>query len=77
MQILRSKLVLAVELIIAIGLVSCQHENVPTPDLPNPASAQALREGTLVNFPKTYQLIKHGDATLSYFENGKLKKVSS
>ncbi|GLU55515.1 DUF4595 domain-containing protein [Dyadobacter frigoris] len=76
MKILRYKLTLAVELVVAIGLVSCQQDNVPTPDLPNPASAQALRDGISASIPKMYQLIKHGDATLSYYENGKLKKVS-
>lgn len=76
MKIFSNKLVIAVELIVAIGLVSCHQENVPTPDVPNPASAQALKEGISVNFPKKYQLIKYGDATLSYFDNGKLKKAS-
>lgn len=76
MKILGNKLTLAVALIVVIGLVSCKQENIPTPDLPNPAAATALKDGISANLPKLYQLIKYGDATLSYFENGKLKKVN-
>ncbi|MCF0056047.1 DUF4595 domain-containing protein [Dyadobacter sp. CY356] len=76
MNISVKKLAIVVSLVFVIGLVSCQHDDGPKPVLPDPASAQALRDGVSPNLPKTYQLIKHGDAILSYFEDGKLKKVS-
>lgn len=76
MKLVTKKATFFAALAMVISMVSCQQDNVPTPIVPDPASAQALREGISANLPKIYQLVKHGDATLSYNADGKLKKVS-
>ncbi|MPR36218.1 hypothetical protein [Salmonirosea aquatica] len=56
-------------------LVSCQPNDTVTPAQSGSVSSQNLREGFLPTFPKHYQLTKHGEATLSYFDDGRLRKV--
>jgi hypothetical protein len=69
------QLAIAFGLAFSLGLVSCQQDNLVTPDAPA-MSAGSLREAGLPTIPKNYQLIKHGTAALSYFDDGRLKKVT-
>lgn len=56
-------------------LVSCQPDTSVTPAQSRLVSTQNVREGISPNFPQRYQLTKHGAAILSYFDDGRLRKV--
>ena len=62
---------------LSITLVSCQQEKTliaPIEDAK--VSASNLREGIVATMPKHYQLIKHGNTKLAYFDDGRLQKVT-
>ncbi len=71
------KSTLAFGLAASLSLVSCQDKDLVTPDHPAEAAkaATALDGGIVVGFPKKYTLTKHGQATLTYQADGRLKKV--
>lgn len=61
---------------LSMGLTSCEKEDLVIPNAPSEVSSKNLRESVLVTTPKLYQLIKHGPITLSYFDDGRLKKAT-
>ncbi len=68
----------AIALVASLGFVSCQKEQLE-PQSPVPASAAAAQSAVddiVVGVPKKYTLIKHGTAALTYYADGKLKRVS-
>lgn len=56
-----------------LGLAACQQDNV-TPEEPADVASKSMREGIVATIPKYYQLTKVGLVSLSYFEDGRLKK---
>jgi hypothetical protein len=64
-------------LLLLVGLASCKQDNFITPDAPADVAAGSLRESAIPTIPKKHQLIKHGDATLSYLADGRLEMVTS
>ena len=60
---------------VCLLLASCQSNDTIAPAPSHSVSTKNLREGLLPAFPKRYQLTKHGQATLSYFNDGRLRKV--
>lgn len=63
-------------LLFAIALTSCQQENLVAPDEPSMVSSPNMREAMSPTKPKFYQLTKRGTSTLSYYDDGKLKRVT-
>lgn len=57
-------------------LVSCQPDNAIAPAESQTADARNLREGISPNMSQRHQLIKDGTHTLSYLDDGKLRKVA-
>ena len=63
-------------LFLSLGLASCEQENMITPAVTNEVSSANLRESFTVNMPKHYQLTQDDESKLTYFEDGRLKKVT-
>ena len=63
-------------LFLSLGLASCEQEKMIAPTVTNEVSSANLRESFTANMPKHYQLIQDGDSKLTYFEDGRLKKVT-
>jgi hypothetical protein len=67
-------------LALAIGSVACQNENAVAPMPSDAASVSAARLGSEIgspNFPQVHKLTKHGQATLSYDNDGRLMNVTT
>jgi len=62
---------------LGFGLASCQ-KNALEPSAPTASGTkQARLEAESASMPQSYRLIKHGKSTLSYFPDGKLKRVAN
>jgi hypothetical protein len=59
----------------AIALASCHHEDQIIPEKADEALQSSMRESAIPSTPKKYQLTKHGGSTLTYSEDGTLRKV--
>lgn len=66
---------IAVTLAIAITSFACQNENSVGPDPALTESARAVNDVISPNLSKVYKLTNHGDATLTYYADGRLKQV--
>jgi hypothetical protein len=67
-------------LALAIGSVACQNENAVAPMPSDAASVSAARLGSEIgspNIPQVHKLTKHGQATLSYDNDGRLMNVTT
>ena len=60
----------------SIAFSSCEQDNAIAPDQATERASDNMRESLTPTLAKKYQLTKHGDITLSYFEDGKLQKVT-
>ena len=77
MNTLFKKITVAFNLALCIALVSCNENSLVTPDKPIVESAQVKNNDLpVVSFPQKYTLTKHGQATLSYFRDGRLQRVT-
>ena len=74
MNTLFQKITAVVGLLSLLSLTSCQPENFVTPERPATAPAQAVSNG--IPLVKAYKLIKDGQATLTYYADGRLKQVT-
>jgi len=63
-------------LFLSLSLASCEQENFVTPAKTDDATSASLRESFTASMPKHYQLIQDGESKISYFEDGRLKKVT-
>ncbi|GAB3506309.1 hypothetical protein GCM10027341_39150 [Spirosoma knui] len=76
MNTLFKKSITTVGFVASFGLLSCQENNLVTPDKPVYASTESAKDIISPGLPKNYQLVKHGQATLTYLADGKLQKVT-
>ncbi|WP_198174742.1 DUF4595 domain-containing protein [Spirosoma arboris] len=64
-------------LVVLIGFTSCQENKLVIPDQPVVTSSELANSARLSALPKVYKLTRHGDATLTYYNDGRLKRVTS
>jgi hypothetical protein len=76
MNTLVQKTITGLGLALSLSLASCEKDNLLNP---NPAGSARSGAGDDLspNIPQIHKLTKHGDATLTYADNGKLQKVTT
>ena len=75
MNTLFQKLTAAIGLFLSFGLLSCQENSLVTPDRPTAVASQAVSSDISPTIPKIYKLTKCGEANLTYYLDGRLKRV--
>lgn len=70
-----NNLVITAGFALSLGLMSCQENNLVTPDKPVVSSSESVNDIISPNRPKVYKLIKYGNANLTYDGNGRLTRV--
>ena len=64
-------------LFLLAGLASCQpKENLISPEQQRALPVESVNDLILPGLPKKYTLVKHGQATLTYSSDGRIKKVT-
>ncbi|MBD2705572.1 hypothetical protein IC229_33500 [Spirosoma sp. BT702] len=69
------KITAVVGLALSFGLVSCKENSLVSPDIPQVTSTEATNNLISPDPFKQYTLTKHGQATLTYQADGRLKQV--
>ncbi|WP_020602271.1 DUF4595 domain-containing protein [Spirosoma spitsbergense] len=75
MNTLLQKTITGLGLALSLGLTSCEKDNSLNPNPVGSARSGAGDEVISPNFPQVHKLTKHGNATLSYNDNGQLLNV--
>ena len=73
MNTLVRKSTAVVGLMLSMSIVSCQNNSMLPPE---PVRTSSAREGIDSGISKKYTLTKHGQATLTYYGDGRLQKVT-
>jgi len=76
MNTLFQKIAAGIGFSLTVGLISCQEDKLVIPTQPLAETSQAVNDIISPTIPKKYTLIKHGQNTLSYYSDGRLRKVS-
>ncbi len=69
------KITAGLGLALSLGLASCTETSLVTPDKPMAASSASPNDIISPNLPQKHTLTKYGDATLTYYADGRLKRV--
>ncbi len=69
------KITTVVALCASLGAISCQENSVVNPDKPMAVASETTNDVISPTLPKKHTLIKHGQANLTYFADGRLKRV--
>ena len=76
MNSLFQKITAATGLISLLGAAACQNDNLVVPDSPTAIPSQTVSSDISPNLSQTVRLIKNGQATLTYYPDGRLKQVT-
>ncbi|GAB3558107.1 hypothetical protein [Spirosoma fluminis] len=77
MKTLVQQIALSTSVLLSIGLTSCEKDSLLTPDQASRARFSAVDEGIVVSIPQIHKLTRHGEATLTYADNGQLLAVTT
>ena len=69
------KITAGLGLALSLGLTSCTETSLVTPDKPLAATSPSPNDIISPNLPQKHTLIKHGQANLTYYADGRLKRV--
>ena len=77
MNTLFQKITTGLGLALSLSLASCEKDNLLTPNPTGSARSGAGDDDLSPNIPQVHKLTKHGDATLTYADNGRLLNVTT
>ncbi len=69
------KITAGVGLLLSLGAISCQENSVVSPDKPAAVASETTNAADLPILQKGYVLTRHGQATLTYYPDGRVKRV--
>lgn len=77
MNTLIQKTITGLGLALSLSLASCENDHVLNPNPAGSARSGAANDDIVVGIPQVHKLVKHGGATLTYADNGKLLNVTT
>ena len=75
MNTVLKKFTAGLSIVLSLGLASCTETSLVTPDKPTATSTASPNDVISPTLSQKHTLTKHGEATLTYYADGRLKRV--